>query len=190
MNAGTTCTTSPTPAPTFQKYIRFLPIVVSDFPEVRQKRANKYLILPPFALIRYLFALIVWNSATIGAWKPEYSRSSKETNAGSSRTLEQPEQINACLIYEVPERQETHHQRTITRFQQVMKPRGQKGMPVCYMESMQKGIPPPFRERQVLFTPIIFRTKNPEKSRLGLGEKISEKICGKMFRGKRKPPIL
>ena len=35
---------------------------------------------------------------------------------------------------------------------------------------------------------IIFRTKNTEKSQPALGEKISEKICGKMFRGKRKAP--
>ena len=37
-----------------------------------------------------------------------------------------------------------------------------------YLESIQKGTPPPFRERQVPSTPIIFRTKNTEKSRLGL----------------------
>ena len=58
------------------------------------------------------------------------------------------------------------------------------------MESIQQGTPPPFAERQVPSTPIIFRTKNTEKSQPVLGEKISEKICGKMFRGKRKPPIL
>ena len=40
-----------------------------------------------------------------------------------------------------------------------------------YLESIQKGTPPPFRERQVPFIPIIFRTKNTEKSRLGLGGK-------------------
>lgn len=64
-------------------------------------------------------------------------------------------------------------------------------MPVCYIESMQqRDTPPPFAERQVPFTPIIFRTKNTAKSRLGRLEKISEKICGKMFRGKRKAPNL
>ena len=39
---------APPPAYTFQKYIRFSPIVVSDFPEVRQKHANKCLLLPCF----------------------------------------------------------------------------------------------------------------------------------------------
>ena len=46
-------------------------------------------------------------------------------------------------------------------------------MPVCYIKPVivwrayEKGHPPPFGERQVPSTPIIFRTKNPEKSRLG-----------------------
>ena len=62
--------------------------------------------------------------------------------------------------------------------------------PLCYMESIQEGHPPPFGERQEPSTPIIFRAKKVEKSRLGRLEKISEKICGKMFRGKGKPPIL
>ena len=158
---------------------------------MRQKRANISLLLTCFALIRYLFALIVWNSATIGAWKPEYSRSSKETNAGSSRTLEQPEQINAYLIYEVPERQETHHQRTITRFRQVMKPRGQKGMPVCYMESMQKGIPPPiWGAARALYPHNFSHQKSRKKSPWPDWKKNRKKFAGKCFGGKRKPPIL
>ena len=36
-------------APTFQKYLSILPLVVSDLPEVRQKQAKKYLILSLFA---------------------------------------------------------------------------------------------------------------------------------------------
>lgn len=80
-------------------------------------------------------------------------------------------------------------------------------MPVCYIESMQKGIPPPFAERQEPFTPIIFRTKkveksspqeniifrtkNTEKSHLGLigknfGKNLQENVSGV----KGKPPIL
>ena len=63
-----------------------------------------------------------------------------------------------------------------------------------YIASMQQMTPPPppFGERQVPSTPIIFRTKNPEKSRLGLigknfgknlwenvsGEKESPQSCG------------
>ena len=43
--------------------------------------------------------------------------------------------------------------------------------------------PPPIWGRKKPFTPIIFRTKNTAKSRLGRLEKISEKFCGKMFRG-------
>lgn len=74
------------------------------------------------------------------------------------------------------------------------------------MESIQKGHPPPFGERQERLAPIIFRaikveksspqeniifrTKNTAKSQPALGEKISEKICGKMFWGKRKAPNL
>ena len=58
------------------------------------------------------------------------------------------------------------------------------------MESMQKGTHPPIWGAEKPFTPIIFRTKNTAKSRLGRLEKISEKICGKMFRGKEKAPNL
>ena len=75
--------------------------------------------------------------------------------------------------------------------------RGQKGMPICYMEGIQKGTPPPFAERKKPFTPIIFRTKNTAKSRLGLigknfgknlwenvsGERESPQSCGKGARG-------
>ena len=43
--------------------------------------------------------------------------------------------------------------------------------------------PPPFRERQVPSTPIIFRTKNTAKSRLGLivknfGKNLRENVSG------------
>ena len=63
-------------------------------------------------------------------------------------------------------------------------------MLVCYIESRllsgehtKKGHPPPFRERQEPSTPIIFRTKNPEKSRLGLigknfGKNLRENVSG------------
>ena len=58
----------------------------------------------------------------------------------------------------------------------------------------KKSHPPPlFAERQVPFTPIIFRTKNIAKSQpKGLVdvEKFSEIFYGRMFRGKGKPPIL
>ena len=52
-----------------------------------------------------------------------------------------------------------------------------------YLESIQKGTPPPFRERQVPLAPIIFRTKNTEKSRLGLigknfGKNLRENVSG------------
>ena len=48
---------------------------------------------------------------------------------------------------------------------------------------MQKGTPPPFRERQEPLAPIIFRTKNPEKSRLGkigknFGKNLRENVSG------------
>ena len=61
-----------------------------------------------------------------------------------------------------------------------------------YLESIQKrDTPPPFGERQEPFTPIIFRTKNTEKSHLGLigknfGKNLRENVSG----WKRKPPIL
>ena len=53
-----------------------------------------------------------------------------------------------------------------------------------YLESIRKGTPPPpFRERPEPFTPIIFRTKNPEKSRLGkigknFGKNLRENVSG------------
>ena len=55
---------------------------------------------------------------------------------------------------------------------------------LCYVVSIRKGTPPPFGERQVPFTPIIFRTKNPEKSRLGkirknFGKNLQENVSGK-----------
>ena len=54
-----------------------------------------------------------------------------------------------------------------------------------YLESIRKrDTPPPFGERQVPSTPIIFRTKNTEKSRLGLigknfGKNLRENVSGK-----------
>lgn len=56
--------------------------------------------------------------------------------------------------------------------------------PVCYIKSLQKvTTPPPFGERQEPFTLIIFRTKNTEKSRLGLigknfGKNLRENVWG------------
>lgn len=51
-------------------------------------------------------------------------------------------------------------------------------------EHTKSDHPPPFGERQVPSTPIIFRTKNPEKSRLGLigknfGKNLRENVSGK-----------
>ena len=70
----------------------------------------------------------------------------------------------------------------------------------------EKGHPPPFGERQVPSTPIIFRTKkveksspqeniifrtkNTEKSHLGLIGKNFGKNLQENVSGKRKPPIL
>ena len=69
----------------------------------------------------------------------------------------------------------------------------------CYVESIRKGTPPPFGERQeplalIIFRTkkveksspqenIIFRTKNTEKSRLGLigknfGKNLRENVSG------------
>ena len=56
--------------------------------------------------------------------------------------------------------------------------------PVYYMESVQKTTPPPpFGKRQVPLVPIIFRTKNTEKSRLGkigknFGKNLRENVSG------------
>ena len=55
---------------------------------------------------------------------------------------------------------------------------------LCCVESIRKGIPPPFGERQGPLAPIIFRTKNTEKSRLGLigknfGKNLRENVSGK-----------
>ena len=53
-----------------------------------------------------------------------------------------------------------------------------------------KGHPPPLAERQAPSTPIIFRTKNTAKSRLGLIGKNFGKNLWENVSGKRKPPIL
>ena len=50
-------------------------------------------------------------------------------------------------------------------------------------ERAKRDTPPPFGERQVPSTPIIFRTKNTEKSRLGLigknfGKNLRENVSG------------
>ena len=53
-----------------------------------------------------------------------------------------------------------------------------------YLESIRKrDTPPPFGKRQEPSTPIIFRTKNPEKSRLGksgknFGKNLRENVSG------------
>ena len=60
-----------------------------------------------------------------------------------------------------------------------------------YIErAYKKGHPPPFGERQVPSTPIIFRTKNTTKSRLGKIRKNFGKNLWQNVSGKRKPPIL
>ena len=56
--------------------------------------------------------------------------------------------------------------------------------PVIIWRAYEKGHPPPFGERQGPSTPIIFRTKNPEKSRLGkigknFGKNLRENVSGK-----------
>ena len=63
-------------------------------------------------------------------------------------------------------------------------------MTVCYMESLQKGTPPPFAERQAPSTPIIFRTKNTAKSRLGLIGKNFGKNLRENVSGEKKAPNL
>ena len=54
---------------------------------------------------------------------------------------------------------------------------------LCYMGAYKKGHPPLLPERQEPSTPIIFRTKNTEKSRLGLigknfGKNLRENVSG------------
>ena len=56
--------------------------------------------------------------------------------------------------------------------------------------SIQKGTPPPFGERKECLAPIIFRTKNTAKSRLGLIGKNFGKNLRENVSGERKPPIL
>ena len=55
--------------------------------------------------------------------------------------------------------------------------------PVIIWRACKKGHPPLFAERQEPSTPIIFRTKNPEKSRLGkigknFGKNLRENVSG------------
>lgn len=54
----------------------------------------------------------------------------------------------------------------------------------------KKGHPPPFAERQAPSTPIIFRTKNTAKSRLGLIGKNFGKNLWENVSGEEKAPNL
>ena len=56
--------------------------------------------------------------------------------------------------------------------------------------SIQKGTPPPIAGESKVFTPIIFRTKNTEKSRLALIGKNFGKNLWENVSGKRKAPNL
>ena len=60
---------------------------------------------------------------------------------------------------------------------------------LVYGESLQKGTPPPlFGEQQVPSTPIIFRTKNTEKSRLGLiGKNFGKNLRENVSRERESP---
>ena len=59
-----------------------------------------------------------------------------------------------------------------------------------YGGTPKEGHPPPIAERQKPFTPIIFRTKNTEKSQPAFGWKKFRKIfAGKCF-GEEKAPNL
>ena len=58
------------------------------------------------------------------------------------------------------------------------------------MESIQKGTPPPSGEQQEPSTPIIFRTKNTEKSHLGLIGKNFGKNLWENVSGEEKAPNL
>ena len=58
------------------------------------------------------------------------------------------------------------------------------------MVSIGQGTPPPIWGAKSAFTPIIFRTENTEKSRLGLIGKNFGKFLRGNVSGKRKPPIL
>ena len=71
------------------------------------------------------------------------------------------------------------------------KDRGQKGI-AGYMVSIGQGTPPPLLpERQPPSTPIIFRTKNTEKSRLGLiGKNFGKNLWENVSEGERKAPNL
>ena len=62
--------------------------------------------------------------------------------------------------------------------------------PVIIWRAYEKGHPPPFGKRQAPSTPIIFRTKNPEKSRLGLIGKNFGKNLWENVSGKEKAPNL
>ena len=74
----------------------FLPIVVSDFPEVRQKQANKCLLLPCFDLFRLKFATMKAGKAGLRK-HPEEGR----------RTQEGREQRKAPVLYGEPTKRDT-----------------------------------------------------------------------------------
>ena len=61
---------------------------------------------------------------------------------------------------------------------------------LCCVEGIRKGTPPPFGKRQEPLAPIIFRTKNTEKSRLGLIGKNFGKNLWENVSGEEKAPNL
>ena len=61
---------------------------------------------------------------------------------------------------------------------------------MLYGEHLTRDTPPPFGERQEPLAPIIFRTKNTEKSRLGLIEKNFGKNLRGNVSGEEKAPNL
>lgn len=65
-----------------------------------------------------------------------------------------------------------------------------KGRCPAIYGAYKKGHPPLFAERQVPSTPIIFCTKNTEKSRLGLIRKNFGKNLWENVSGKEKAPNL
>ena len=61
---------------------------------------------------------------------------------------------------------------------------------LCGERAKKRPPPPLFGERQVPSTPIIFRTKNTEKSDLGLGVKKIKKNLRENVSGEEKAPNL
>ena len=139
----------------------------------------------------FTFALFLtclgWKCATMEAWKQEDSRSRKTQGVAGLKE----QKANECHTFALSVcrctlEHGTNECRNSKRLGSRTLGRAQ-GANKCLFaiwRACKKGYPPPFGKRPAPSTPIIFRTKNTEKSRLGkigknFGKNLRENVSGK-----------